>query len=83
MERLKQVADKYGKQNQVVQSISELAELIKALTDDALLRDKRVHIAEEIADVLIMIYQLRYIFDIDELVDDIISHKIADILKTL
>jgi len=56
---------KFGTPIQIVVCIEELSELIKELTKD--IRDKGniEHIAEEIADVTIMLEQMILIFDCD------------------
>ena len=60
----------YGSKNQITKSIEEMAELIRALT-----RDDTQNIMEEIADVHIMITQLRLIFDSQQ-IDDMITQKL-------
>ena len=53
--RVQQIADHYGKRPQTLKAIEEMAELTQAL-----LKGDSVHIAEEMADVEIMMEQLRY-----------------------
>lgn len=75
MERIiKQIADHYG-MKQIGQAAEELAELIVALHHyervynsglDASTRQEYMHVAEEIADVEIMLDQIRYILNIPE-----------------
>lgn len=55
--------EKHGRLNQTVQAIQELGELIVALTKGDL-----VAILEEMADVEVMLSQLKYIYgDIDKI----------------
>ncbi len=69
METLKRAIEHYGPQNQINQSIEELAELVVAINkylrypDDI---EAKQHVTEEIADVLIMIDQLKIILDIQD-----------------
>lgn len=62
----------FGKENQQAKAIEELDELKEAIkTGNA------EHIAEEIADVYIMLNQLRIIFDInDAFVESTVQYKI-------
>lgn len=57
---LKEAIDRYGKQAQTIQAIQELGELIVALTKGDI-----VNITEEVADVEIMIDQIKYMYGID------------------
>ena len=69
METYKRAIEHYGPQNQMKQSIEELAELIVAINKYTRYPDvieTKQHVAEEIADVLIMIDQLKIILDIKE-----------------
>ena len=72
-EDLKYIADHYGLEHQIGKCKEELGELIEAI--DSL--DERA-IIEEIADVEIMISQIKYLRDIpDEQVDVIKKYKIS------
>ena len=83
---IKQIADHYG-MNQIGQAAEELAELIVALHHyervynsglDASTRQEYMHVAEEIADVEIMMDQIRYILNIPEpLIADWKQYKIG------
>ena len=63
---LKKAIKKYGVQNQLLQACEELGELIQAISKynrkGAVMKDA---LTEEIADVLIMIWQIQLIADID------------------
>ena len=69
MEILKRAIKHYGAENQMAQSIEELAELIVAINKYTRYPDEiesKHHVIEEIADVLIMIDQLKIILDIKD-----------------
>lgn len=53
----------YGKEPQMIVAIEELSELIKELTKNLRGENNEDHIAEEIADVHIMINQLELMFE--------------------
>lgn len=55
----------YGVENQTVKAIEEMSELTKELSKALLGNADNDHIQEEIADVEIMIEQLRDIYDTD------------------
>ena len=69
MEILEKAIKHYGAKNQMAQNIEELAELIVAINKYIRYPDNvesKQHIIEEIADVLIMIDQLKIILDIKD-----------------
>lgn len=55
----------YGKMSQPIVAIEELSELIKELTKCLRCEDNVDHISEEMADVYIMLDQLRIMFNND------------------
>lgn len=62
--------EKYGRVNQVLKAIEELAELQRALARDLPLdapQEAEVNVCEEIADVEIMLSQLRMFYDAKEI----------------
>ena len=61
MEVIKIIADHYGKENQTIKVIEELAELIQALAKGDI-----ENIKEEIADVRVMLEQIEYLYGISE-----------------
>lgn len=65
-EILQNAIDTFGEETQKCQAVSELAELIKAITNDQTGRLDRGNIVEEIADVKIMLMQLEIIYRINE-----------------
>ena len=64
----KSVVEKFGVNKQIIKAMEECAELIQALSK-WLLSDGNQgpeidqHVAEEVADVEIMLYQIKYMFD--------------------
>ena len=83
---LTQAIDTYGANNQIMKALEELGELVQAIAK-AIAKahlthnDKRKsagvdHVAEEIADVTIMLEQLRIIFDVNAAVCDYMDSKI-------
>ena len=76
--------DKWGKTGQLTVAIEELSELTKEICKTLRNIGHTERLAEEVADVEIMCEQLRYIFAIDEAVDDWKEYKLrrlADRLK--
>ena len=83
---LQNCIDTYGKQPQVDMAIEEMSELTKALLKErrALHRDEpeawkqaTMNIADEMADVIIMLTQLTMIFENRADVQEIINRKLA------
>lgn len=69
MDILEKAIKHYGSKNQLAQSIEELAELIVAINKYTRYPnniESKQHVTEEIADVLIMINQLKIIMDIKD-----------------
>lgn len=78
-EDLKYIADHYGLEGQTKKCKEELNELIEALGSNC-----DTHLAEEIADVEIMISQIKYLRNIpDEQVDVIKKYKIQRQLRRI
>ena len=76
----KKILTHYGQQKQEVQAVQELSELILLLAarEDQRKGDYKKHIAEEIADSLIMIEQIRLANGItDKDVNAVIVQKIS------
>ena len=71
-----QVIALYGAENQMDQAIEECAELIVAIRHYRRGRASISAIAEEIADVEIMMTQLRLIFNADSMVEGFKGEKI-------
>ena len=78
-EDLKYIADHYGLEGQTKKCEEELNELIEALDGSS-----DTHIVEEIADVEIMLSQIKYLRDIpDEQVNEIKQYKIQRQLRRI
>lgn len=88
MKLINECVNIYGKRSQVDMAIEEMSELTKAL-----LKERRVdtdnerkaadHIAEEMADVIIMLEQLMIIFDNVEEIQEQINYKLERQRKRL
>jgi NTP pyrophosphatase (non-canonical NTP hydrolase) len=72
----------FGVDHQIDKAIEECGELVTALARRRLERSHREDIAEEIADVIIMMGQLRIIFG-GEFVDGIIDQKLQRLEKKM
>ena len=70
------IAEHYGLEKQKLKAIEEMAELTKAL-----LKDDKKNIVEEIADVEIMIVQLKWLLSVHGPVADVKIQKIGRQLK--
>lgn len=66
--KLKCIIDYYGKENQIVKAIEELAELQQVLAKNITQPDRvtKTSISTEIADVEIMLNQMKIIFDCEK-----------------
>lgn len=73
---LKNAVDVFGEQPQLIMAMEEMAELIQAISKYIRGKSNEENIAEEIADVEIMLAQLRYIFNNSSKVDFYCTHKI-------
>lgn len=64
------VFDQFGEAHQTLKTIEELAELQRALVRDFIGEPMaKVNVQEELADVLIMLDQMTYIYDRAEIAD--------------
>lgn len=75
--------DSFGERAQIDKFLEEFAELQEAVLKHIGGRDSREHIAEEIADVTIMLEQLRLIFGVNELVNKIMGEKLRRLERKL
>ena len=75
----------FGKYNQCLQTVEELIELQKAVFENAHRgTDNRQNIVEEVADVEIMLAQLKMIYDIKpNEIEDIQDYKVGRLDKTI
>lgn len=76
-EKIKLLIDHYGKEKQKDIAIEEMTELIKELIKERRYADNRPRILFEVADVVLMLYQLIQIYQFDgKEIQDIIEYKI-------
>lgn len=76
-ERIKDIARYYGFHNQCIKAVEELNELGVKLAKSAVKNSLRVDAIEEIADVEIMISQIKYLAHLSEDdINDAIEYKI-------
>lgn len=76
--------DTHGKDEQIIKAAEELNELQRELFRARTNRIDMDHIAEEMADVLIMLYQLKAIFDISSgQIEEWVRYKIDRETKKL
>ena len=74
-DKIQTIANHYGLQHQLAKSVEELIELVQAIQDYSFklgMYDDEIsteHVAEEIADVTIMLDQLQYLLECKETVD--------------
>ena len=80
---INEVIDFYGKDMQLNICIEELSELIKELCKDKRGIGNRDHIAEEMADAIIIINQLMVIYGNEKVLDDWIDVKLKRLQKRL
>ena len=66
----------YGEENQLTVALEELSECQKEICKFLRGYGNAGHLAEEIADSLIMLEQVVYIFGLDEMVDQQVERKI-------
>ena len=72
----------FGVEGQINKAVEEMGELITELSRRNLQRFDREHVAEEVADALIMLEQLRIIFGGDR-VDGYVAEKLERLEKTI
>ena len=81
-EKIQKIADHYGLQHQLNKSVEELIELVQAIQEYSFklgMYDDEIstgHVAEEMADVKIMIAQLEYLLELEEEVKDRVEFKL-------
>ena len=75
MQLYKQLIKTFGSKHQILIAVEELSELQKELIKYLRNKDNQDHISEEMADVYIMLYQLRLIFKNDKKIDQYIKKK--------
>lgn len=86
--RIEQIADYYGLSNQLDMAIEEGAELTQAICksrrakDEAEYKKTCENLKEELADLIVVAKQLRYLFgkdDIDRIIDQKLNRQIERI----
>ena len=80
---LTQAITTYGQQLQIIVAIEEMSELTKELCKAQRGAQNRTHIAEEIADVEIMLEQLKLIYNVTPAVNDLRQYKLNRLNKRL
>ncbi len=75
---IKKIANNFGIVNQENKLIEELAELIKELSilHQENSKAEKDNVIEEMSDVIILIYQLIYLYEVDEKIEEIIEYKL-------
>ena len=75
---IKKIANNFGIVNQEIKLIEELSELIKELSmlHQENSKAEKDNVIEEMSDVIILIYQLIYLYKVDEKIEKIIEYKL-------
>ena len=76
MNRIEFLATYYGKQHQELKTLEELEELTTELINNIKTEGVSSNTPSEISDVLIMLYQLIYIYNIGDEIENIAEFKI-------
>ena len=80
---LKDAVEKFGELPQIIMAMEEMSELTQALSKYIRGKDNQDNIAEEIADVYIMLSQLMLMFNNGYEVDEYIGKKIKRLKEML
>lgn len=74
---IKRILANYGDRNQKKKALEELGELSLAIMDEMYCEGSREHIKEEIADVYVMLEQLKMIYHITDMeVLEVMEYKV-------
>lgn len=76
IEILQEAIDRYGTEAQLMMVLEEMSELQKEICKWFRGKRDRDAVADEVADVEIMLEQVRMIFQIEDIVDDQIEKKV-------
>ena len=76
MNRIEFLATYYGKEHQELKTLEELEELTTELINNIKTEGVSSNTSSEISDVLIMLYQLIYIYNIGDDIENITEFKI-------
>lgn len=83
-EQLQKIIDHYGHRSQKEMLFEEFAELQKEVCKELRGKGDKQHIAEELADVYIMLQQMQLIYGItDEKIEQIVQDKIERTLDRI
>lgn len=83
-EQLKEIINHYGYESQKAMLFEEMAELQKEVCKELRGKGDIQHIAEELADVYIMLQQMQLIYDItDEQIERVVQKKIERTLDVI
>lgn len=80
---LSRAIEQYGRDAQEKMVLEEMSELQKEICKNWRGKDNRREIAEEIADVEIMLDQLKLMFDVEHLVDTVKKEKVERLRRRL
>ena len=76
MNRIEFLATYYGKEHQELKTMEELEELTTELINNIRTEGMSTNTPSEISDVIIMLYQLIYIYNIGDEIENITEFKI-------
>lgn len=79
----KRAVETYGKEHQLIICMEEMSELTKELTKNLRGRRNLQNISEEVADVEIMLEQIKLIFDLKEYVAEAKETKLIRLQKRI
>lgn len=83
-EMINRIADRYGKERQLVMLMEECGELIQACSKQLRRKDKSINnLIEELADVRIMIEQIEHLYGIKSFVEDEMKYKLIRQLERM
>lgn len=80
---LRKAVDEYGKESQLIMAMEEMSELIQALSKNIRGYANEDNVAEEIADVEIMLNQLKLIFNNEQQVKRWYADKVIRLSERL
>lgn len=75
--------DRYGIKPRMLMAVEEMSELTKEMCKNLRGKDNKAQLAEEIADVTIMLEQLRLIFGVNEEVNDWMDRKLLRLAQNV
>lgn len=83
-EQLKEIIDHYGDDHQKDKLFEEMAELQKEVCKELRGKGEKQHIAEELADVYVILQQLQLIYGItDKQIEQVVQDKIERTLDVI